>query len=133
MMRGRQPKTNAINRLIAKAAEDPSVLAVLMFGSVARNEQGPASDVDICLVLQPGTSEEMSQKRLEYLALFDLDIHVFQQLPLYVRRRVLKEGTVLLSKDDDALYQLAFRTAQAFEDFRPVYQTYLEAVQRAGS
>ncbi len=26
-----------------------------------------------------------------------------------------------------------FRTAQAFEDFRPVYQTYLEAVQRAGS
>ncbi len=101
------PPTKAINQLVAKAAEDPSVLAVLMFGSVARNEQGPASDVDICLVLQPGTSEEMSQKRLEYLALFDLDIHVFQQFPLYVRRRVLKEGTVLLSKDDDALYQLA--------------------------
>ena len=126
------PATEAISQLVAKAAEDPSVLAVLMFGSVARNEQGPASDVDICLVLQPGTSEGMSQKRLEYLALFDLDIQVFQQLPLYVRRRVLKEGTVLLSKDDDALYQLAFRTAQAFEDFRPVYQTYLEAVQRAG-
>ncbi len=61
--------TEAVNELVAKAAEDPSVLAVLMFGSVARNEQGPASDVDICLVLQPGTSEEMSQKRLDYLAL----------------------------------------------------------------
>ena len=108
--------TPAIDRVVTRAADDPSVLAVLVFGSVARGEQGPTSDVDVCLVLRPEISEGMSEKRLEYLARSDLDIQIFQQLPLPIRRRVFKEGRVLLSKDDDALYGLAYRTAQAFED-----------------
>jgi hypothetical protein len=52
----------------------------------------------------------------------------FQQLPLYVRRRVLKEGIVLLVKDEDELYELAFRTAKEFEDFKHIYRNYLEAI-----
>ncbi len=129
------PTPAAVDRLIAKAAQDPNVLAVMIFGSTARGEQNPASDVDICLVLRPEASQEMgrSEKRLEYLAQFDLDVQVFQHLPLPVRRRVLKEGRVLLSKDDDALYRLASRTAQAFEDFRPAYQRHLDAVLHGGS
>jgi predicted nucleotidyltransferase len=118
----------SIERLIAKAQNDPNVLAVMLFGSAARSEQGPKSDIDICLVLQPDVTEEVSEKRLEYLAEFDLDVHLFQQLPLYVKRRILKEGRVLLSKDDDTLYGLAFRTAQAFEDFKHIYYDYLQAV-----
>ncbi len=128
------PIPAVVDRLIAKAAQDSSVLAVLMFGSAARGEPGPTSDVDICLVLQPERSRgtAMSERRLEYLAEFDLDVHVFQQLPLQVRRRVLREGCVLLSKDDDALYRLASHTAQVFEDFRPAYQRYLDAVLHGG-
>lgn len=125
--------TPAIDRLIARATEDPNVLAVLVFGSVARGEQSPASDIDVCLVLRPEVSEGMTEKRLEYLAQSDLDIHIFQQIPLPIRRRVLKEGCVLLSKDDDALYRLAYRTAQAFEDFKPIYEGYLDAILHAGS
>lgn len=117
-----------LKQLLAKAQDDASVLAVLLFGSAARGEGGPASDVDVCLILRPEASVEISKKRLEYLAQFDCDIQIFQQLPLYVRRRVLKEGRVLLSKDEDALYELAFRTARAFEDFKHIYRDYLEAV-----
>jgi len=40
---------------------------------------------------------------------------------------------VLFVRDEDALYDLAFRTIQAFEDFRPYYRTYLAEVARAGS
>jgi hypothetical protein len=69
------------------------------------------------------------RKRWEYLR-FDLDIKIFQQLPLYVRRRVLKEGIVLLVKDEDQLYELAFRTAKEFEDFKHIYRDYLEAIAR---
>lgn len=126
-------REQALNRLAARAREDPSVLALLVFGSTARGEATPASDVDVCLVLHPSASVDMSEKRLEFLAEHDLDIHVFQQLPLHIRRRVLREGQVLLSKDDDLLYDLAFRTAQAFEDFKHIYHGYLDAVQHAGS
>jgi len=121
--------------LLNKAREDRDILAVILFGSVARGEPTPASDVDVCLVLQAGKydSLSLSRKKLAYLKQGDLDVHLFQQLPLYVRRRVLKEGKVLFERDTDALYALAFRTAQAFEDFKPIYSAYLTEVARAGS
>jgi hypothetical protein len=36
-------------------------------------------------------------------------------------------------KDEDALYALAFRTAQEFDDLRHIYEAYLEAVADGGS
>lgn len=126
-----------IERLIEKVRLDETVLAVVLFGSRARGEETPASDADLCLILPPGRESKIEQTnvRLTYLGDSDerLGIHVFQQLPLYIRRRVLKEGKVLFCRDLDALYGIAFRTAQAFEDFKSIYRQYLEQVAHAGS
>jgi len=124
-----------LERLLSKVQEDSNILAVLLFGSTARGEQTAASDVDVCLLLQPRKYDSLalSRKKLAYLQGNDLDVHVFQQLPLYIRRRVLKEGKILFARDLDALYALAFRTAQEFEDFKPIYRTYLAEVARGGS
>ena len=120
----------AIMRLIARAREDPDVLAVLLFGSRARGGATPASDHDVCLVLAapPRSDLDASEKRLQYLALGDLDVVVFQQLPLYIRSRVLRDGRVLFTRDEDALYAIAVRTARAFEGFRHIHRGYLDAV-----
>jgi predicted nucleotidyltransferase len=126
-------KSGALEKLIARAKEDEAVLAVMLFGSQARGEATSASDVDVCLVLQPQAAERKGEKRVEYLSEFDLDVQVFQALPLPIRRRVLKEGRVLHVKDEDALYALAFRTAQEFDDLRHIYEAYLEAVADGGS
>ena len=119
-------------RLVEVASADQDVLAVMLFGSRARGDEDPTSDVDICLVLQPGCCKEskLSRKRLEYLKLFDFDIQVFQQLPLYIRKRVLKEGEALFCRDEEVLYEVAFRTAQQIEDFRHIHESYLEEVAR---
>ena len=130
-----QPKATDVDKLLAQACQDADVLAVFLFGSVARGEQTARSDIDVCLVLMPRTSYErtfLSRKRLEYLAQFDLDVQIFQALPLYIRTRVLKEGRVLFVRDDDLLYEMAFRTAQAFEDFKPIYYRYLEQIAHVG-
>lgn len=131
-------KATELERLLIKARQDTDVLAVLLFGSAARRqEKTPLSDIDICLVLVPQTKPyeraSLSRKRLEYLTHFDLDVHVFQHLPIYIRRRVLKEGRALFVRDEVLLYELAFRTAQAFEDFKHIYYDYLEHVANAGS
>lgn len=126
-----------VTRLADKVKADETVLSVLLFGSHVRAEETPKSDIDLCLFLPPGreTRTDQTAVRMAYLEESGgrVRIHLFQQLPLYVRRRVLKEGVVLFCKDWDALYGIAYRTAQALEDFKPIYRSYLDQVARAGS
>lgn len=119
-------------RIVARAAADPEVLAVILFGSRARGGAGPGSDFDVCLVLAstPSSDVEAGRKRLEYLGVADVDVAVFQQLPLQIRSRVLKEGRVLFVRDEDALYALAARTARRWEAFRHIQRLYLDEVAR---
>lgn len=122
----------AVARIVARAKDDPDILAVILFGSRARGEATAGSDFDVCLVLasDPRSRLSAAEKRLEYLAEGDVDLAVFQQLPLYIRSRVLKEGSVLFVRDEDALYALAIRTARAWEDFRHIHRLYLDEVAR---
>ena len=137
-MRNTTSKTKAaeIDKLLAIARQDMEVLAVIIFGSTARDEQAPFSDLDICLVMTSGPKPfeltSLSHKRLEYMKDNSLDARIFQQLPLYIRVRVLKEGRILFVRDENKLYELAFRTAQAFEDFKHIYYGYLKEVALAG-
>jgi predicted nucleotidyltransferase len=126
------PSGDALERLIMRAREDPDVLAVLLFGSRARATATPVSDYDVCLVLAaPRASPvDASEKRLQYLALGELAVVVFQRLPLYMRSRVLQEGRVLFTRDEGVLYDVALRTAKAFEGFRHIHRADLDAVAR---
>ena len=127
-----QRRKKALEALVEVSRRDPDVLAVIVFGSTARGEDTARSDVDVCVVLMPqGQTFErlaLSNKRIEYLASFDLDIQIFQQLPLYMRSRVFKDGQIVFARDEDLLYELALRFALEFEDFKPVYHEYLEHV-----
>jgi predicted nucleotidyltransferase len=122
-----------LQRLAARAERDLDVLAVILFGSRARGEATPQSDWDVCLVLEPARirlPEFAGSKRLDYLADFDLDVVVFEQLPLTVRSRALREGQVLFVRDEDRLYELATENAKAYEAFKPYLRRYLDEVAR---
>jgi uncharacterized protein len=130
-------REQAMERVMRTAAEDGRLLAVFLFGSLARAEAAAASDVDLCLVLDAThtDADTVGSVKLDYLegTPDSFDIQVYQSLPLYVRKRVLAAGKVLYCRDDDALYELARQTIREFEDFRPRYQYYLDEVARAGS
>ena len=84
--------------LTGKARKDSDVLAVLVFGSYARGEE--FRDVDVCLILKAKLGNGiMSEKRLAYVSESDLDVHIFQQLPLHIRSRVLREGRLVFCRD----------------------------------
>lgn len=119
-----------LEKLIETAEQDSAILAVLLFGSRARGEEHEASDTDVCLVLKSGPYDELhlSKKKHQYLSKFDLDVQVFQQLPLYMRHRVLRDGRVLFVRDEELLYETAFRAAQQYEDFRHLHEAYLKEV-----
>jgi predicted nucleotidyltransferase len=128
------PKKGGLRALLNRAKKDQRILAVLLFGSVARRRNHEGSDTDICLVLVPGayTPLQLSRTKLEYLQDFDQDVHVFQQLPLYIRKRVLKDGKILYSRDTDSLYEVAFTFIREYADYEHIYHDYLGDLSRAG-
>lgn len=123
---------SAINALVKKAQKDESILAVMLFGSHARKEARPDSDEDICLFLRPGNSEKENSfaKRLEYAGDFDVDVHIYQDVPLYIRQRILKEGKVLFCRDEELLCEIACKTITEFADFEHIYRDYLKEIAR---
>ncbi|MBI4170407.1 MAG: nucleotidyltransferase domain-containing protein [Candidatus Aenigmarchaeota archaeon] len=116
--------------ILEKAKKDKDVLAVGIFGSLARKERH--RDIDVCIFLKAKQGNlQMSKKKLDYLkgAKNRFDIKIFQQLPIYIRHRILKEGKIIFCANEDALYDLAHLTVKEFEDFKPIYRSYLEAVK----
>ena len=122
-----------LEKIVKKARKDENVLAVILFGSYARGEAKPNSDVDICLVLKKEFKRDFTEKKLEYLSEFSdrFDIHVFQQMPLYLKIRVLREGKVLLNKNYDELFQIAMKTVKDFELFKKHYHACIKGVAHA--
>jgi hypothetical protein len=120
----------SLDRIIGQVKQDKQILAVFLFGSAARKENSKSSDVDICLVLSAYdySPKKLSQEKLRYVKQSDLDIQIFQQLPLYIRIRVIKEGRLLVCNDEDKLYDIVFRTIQEFEHFKHIYYDYLKEV-----
>lgn len=122
--------TLVIPQVIKKEfAQDKQIIAVLLFGSAARGE--PHRDIDLCIVLDKKYSNlEMSNKRIHYSGSLPdkFDVHIFQQLPLYIRQRILKDGKVLLCKNEMLLYNLASQTIKEFNLYEKGYNLYLEKV-----
>ena len=82
---------------ILALAERYGAYNVRVFGSVARGEAGPTSDVDLLVDLRPDVG-------LEYIALWqdlqdllgrEVDLVTEQALPPYLRPRVLREAVPL--------------------------------------
>jgi uncharacterized protein len=123
-----------LSGLLNRAKKDQQVLAVILFGSIARGQAHRGSDTDICLVLYPGshTPIQLSKIKLEYVQDFNQDVQIFQQLPLYIRKRVLEDGRILYSTDMDRLYEVAFDFIREYADYEHVYRDYLGELSRAG-
>lgn len=122
-----------VNKVIEKAKNDERVIAVALFGSsLNKNKKNfNPKDIDLCVFLDKKyKNKEMSKKRLEFLRENgnEIDIQVFQQLPVYIRIRVLKEGKFLLTKDSDKIYEIAFNTLKEFGFYKKIYDTYLREV-----
>lgn len=88
----------AVARLVSRLSEEPCVRRVVLFGSRARGDAGPRSDVDLA-VEAPGASAR-DWLRLADLAedadtLLAIDLIRLEHAPAHLRERISAEGREL--------------------------------------
>ncbi len=118
----------SIKNLIQDARKDSRILALFLFGSVARGDNYKGSDIDVCIILKDDfySARALSLLKIDYLQLYgEFDIHVFQQLPIYIKKRIIKEGKLLFCSDEDSLYRIVFSVLREFSAFEYFYKDYL--------
>jgi hypothetical protein len=115
-------------KIMEKAKSDKKIIAVALFGSSLKRK---GRDVDICFFTDEITKKEAMKKRIDFSGRFNekFDINLFQLLPVYIRIRIIKEGKIIFSKNDEKLHQIAFDTIKEFGSYKKLYDMYLENVK----
>jgi predicted nucleotidyltransferase len=103
-----------------------------LFGSVARGEAGPLSDVDVAVLLVGDPDEEIcSEARLDIigdlmhlLSTNEVDVLILNQSPLALRYAVLRDGVPLFVRSRKDAVDFRIRTLNEYFDFAPMIQKY---------
>lgn len=124
---GESPNTS-LDAILAKVrscmAGRPEILFGYIFGSVARAEARPDSDVDVAVFLdQETTGVETSTFRSSFLAELlkclsrnDVDLVILNQAPVVLRHRVLRDGNLVISRDETRRVAFAVDTLRRYVD-----------------
>jgi uncharacterized protein len=103
---------------------------IIQYGSTVTGEQTPLSDIDIAIYYN-GTKKQRFEFIITLLGSVDnqFDIHIFQDLPLYIQQEVISKGKLLYQQDFSTTFDIFMRTIQRFSDFKPLLDIYYEGLE----
>jgi predicted nucleotidyltransferase len=133
-------KTDSVFDLLA----DNKVVLAYLFGSQARDQAGPLSDVDIAVLFVPGLSKQARFQHVLNLAYElgmilqrdDVQIVDLQEAPPLLRHRVYYDGRLLYCPDDAVRVRFETTALRDYVDSAPLrrlreeylYQRFLKGV-----
>ncbi len=132
---------SVLSRLQARAGElfaaEPAIAIAYLFGSQARGDAGPLSDVDVAVLLDKGAPlQDTLALRLRLieaigrmLRIESVDVVILNDAPYLLQHRVIRDGKVLYCADELGRVRYEFRVLRDYLDFRYYEDRYLQAVQ----
>lgn len=123
--RGCDRMNEIVETILNKLKRIRRVRAVYMFGSYATGRQLPFSDIDICVIGEALGRRERSE--ICALSSEKIQISIFDELPIYIKFKVFKEGVLLFQRDKTFLHRIIFSTVREYLDFRPVIERFRQA------
>lgn len=107
------------------------VLVAYLFGSVARGKAGPLSDVDVAVLLaedgDPFTAFlEVAEEVARIVGPERADVVFLNEAPVALAYRVLRDGRLILCRDEEARIEHRVRTVLAYPDMEPFFRTFEE-------
>ncbi len=122
----------------ACAASGLPIAATYVFGSVARGEAGPASDLDVAVLLTREPEPTLEgiglglADRLEASIGRPIDLTVLNRAPVDLIHRVLLEGDLVFEHDRSARIQFEVRARNDYFDLLPVLEEYRRTGRATG-
>lgn len=128
----------SLNDAILRAVENlPGISVLVLFGSRARGDDRPDSDLDVAVLPASQDARERRYLRSDIaVALADLapegrvDVVFLDEADDVLRERVLEQGRVLLNRDPEAWKELRVRTMREYGDREWVRNLYIEAQKK---
>jgi len=95
------------------------ILAILLYGSVAKGEETQRSDIDICII-SPSCKDKLGLLNEIYrkLDVFSkkYDVRFFEELPLYIQINTIENNQIIYTKDVYELYEYFYYFRKLWED-----------------
>ena len=95
------------------------VLAVLLYGSVVKEEQTPRSDIDVCIVAPDSENKaELLKEVYRNVDVFSkkYDVRIFEELPLYIQIQIIQNHEVIYAKDIYEMHEYFYYFRKLWED-----------------
>lgn len=130
-MAGLQSRQGLSERIREALCDEEDVLFVYLYGSRAADPEIPGSDIDVAVYLRPSEMQEYVQRDKELTALLvsrlhthEVDLRIMNAAPFLLRYRILKEGTLIFSRDEGQRAQFEEEVMMRFFDLRPYLEEY---------
>jgi len=124
----REDNLNKIKSVVDELKRE-EVQAIYLFGSYAKGNARPSSDIDICVITEKKIPRSVKEKIMSNSSRH-IDISLFWDLPPVIRFRVFREGGLLYAKDELSLQRLKVATLKSYLDIQPMIKTYCTHVLR---
>lgn len=113
-----------IEELLTDMKDFPAVEAVYLYGSFARSEQKPYSDVDLAVIPGSSSPTRKVRERIGSYASKRCDVQVFSDLPLPAQMQVLSQGIPLLIKNTSFMRDLVRSISLTYMDYAPTRERF---------
>ena len=111
---------------IIKKIGKNKVKFIILFGSVAHKKDNKFSDIDLAIYYEGAKKERYDFLfKLAGLLPDKYDVKIFQDLPLYIQKDVLK-GKLIYTENQSFVYNVAYDVIKKFEDFKKGYYDYIK-------
>ena len=105
-----QPNINQLQQVFSPFKE--RVLAVVVYGSMAKKTMTPRSDIDICIVAPQGDPHQLYKDTLS----LPYDIHIFETMPLFLQMQVINHHKIIFTSDKYDLGEYFYRFRKLWQD-----------------
>jgi len=109
-----------ISKIIEVIKSHPNVIAIYLFGSHAKGEATPLSDIDIAVILENPTPE--SEADIGSLSSPEIDVVLFHRLPLHIKYEVFKYGREIFVRDEEKLLEIKLKVMREYLDTVRMYK-----------